>query len=111
VELARSDPQAAIDRLGTGWVAEEALAISLYCALTASDFATGVLRAVNHGGESNSTGAMTGSIMGAMLGRDAIPPDWVAGLEARAVIEQVGADLVAHFVDGRPDLDGGRYPG
>jgi ADP-ribosyl-[dinitrogen reductase] hydrolase len=109
-ELARSDPQATLDRLGTGWVAEEALAISIYCALTASDFASGVLRAVNHGGESNSTGVLTGSILGAMLGRDAILPDWVAGLEARALIEQVGADLVAHFVDNTPDQDGGRYP-
>jgi hypothetical protein len=45
-----------------------------------------------------------------MLGRDAISPDWVAGLEARALIEQVGADLVAHFVDNTPDQDGGRYP-
>jgi ADP-ribosylglycohydrolase len=109
-ELARSDPEAALDRLGTGWVAEEALAISIYCALTASDFPSGVLRAVNHGGESNSTGVLTGSILGAMLGRDAISPDWVAGLEARALIEQVGADLVAHFVDNTPDQDGGRYP-
>jgi ADP-ribosyl-[dinitrogen reductase] hydrolase len=109
--LAESDPDAAIDRLGTGWVAEEALAIALFSALTAPDFATGVLRAVNHGGESNSTGAMTGSILGAKLGREAIRPDWVAGLEARAVIEQVGEDLAVHFVDDRPDLDGGRYPG
>jgi ADP-ribosylglycohydrolase len=110
-DLARSDPDAALDRLGTGWVAEEALAIALFCALSAKDFSSGVLRAVNHGGESNSTGAITGSLLGAMLGREAIPAGWVAELEARGVIEQVAADLVAHFVDGRPDLDGGRYPG
>jgi len=111
VELAKSDPEADLDRLGTGWVTEEALAISIFCALTAPNFSSGVLKAVNHGGESNSTGAMTGSILGAMLGRDAIPEEWTAELEARAVIEQVSADLVAHFVEGRPEQDGGRYPG
>jgi ADP-ribosyl-[dinitrogen reductase] hydrolase len=110
VNLAKTDPQASLERLGTGWVAEEALAISLFCALTAPDFAAGVLRAVNHGGESNNTGAMTGSILGALRGRGAIPEQWVAELEARAVIEQVGADLVARFVGGGSE-DDGRYPG
>lgn len=35
-----------VERLGAGWVAEEALAISLYCALVATDFASGVCSAV-----------------------------------------------------------------
>ena len=55
-----------VERLGEGWVAEEALAISLYCALTATDFRSGVLTAVNHGGDSDSTGAITGNLLGTM---------------------------------------------
>jgi len=110
VELARSEPAASVERLGTGWVAEEALAISLFCALTAQDYATGVLRAVNHGGESNSVGAITGSVLGAMVGREGILDEWVAEIEGRAVIEQIARDLVAHFVEGTREQDGGRYP-
>ncbi len=46
----------AIARLGEGWTAEEALAISVYCALIARDFRHGVILAVNHDGDSDSTG-------------------------------------------------------
>jgi ADP-ribosyl-[dinitrogen reductase] hydrolase len=49
---------------------------------------------VNHSGVSDSTGAITGNILGALLGRDAIPPAWLARLELRAEIEAVAADLL-----------------
>jgi ADP-ribosylglycohydrolase len=52
---------AAIAELGQGWVAEEALAISIYCALVARDFRHGVILAVNHDGDSDSTGSITGN--------------------------------------------------
>ena len=39
-------PDVAIPRLGQGWVAEEAVAISIYCALIARDFAQGNPRAL-----------------------------------------------------------------
>ena len=51
-----------VERLGQGWVAEEALGIAVYCALSAGkDFAAGVCLAVNHGGDSDSTGAIAGA--------------------------------------------------
>jgi ADP-ribosylglycohydrolase len=58
-ELANSalTPDIAIARLGEGWIAEEALAISIYCALVARNFEQGVILAVNHDGDSDSTGA------------------------------------------------------
>ena len=37
--------------LGGGWTGEEALAIAVCCAMTASSFSDGVLRAVNHSGD------------------------------------------------------------
>jgi len=49
-----------IERIGGGWVGEEALAISLYCAMAAKeDFPRGVCLGVNHSGDSDSTGAIT----------------------------------------------------
>ncbi|MEE9576688.1 MAG: ADP-ribosylglycohydrolase family protein [Gemmatimonadota bacterium] len=103
----------AVARLGEGWVAEEALAIALYCALTAPDFRSGTLAAVNHGGDSDSTGAMTGSLLGTLLGVSAIPDEWIQELEAREIIGTVAEDLAAHFAGYSTGLltpDYERYP-
>ena len=93
--LAQSDVRRteAIAQLGQGWVAEEALAIAVYCAMVARDFADGVRLAVNHDGDSDSTGAITGNLLGAQLGVQAIPAEWLAPLELRAVIEELAQDL------------------
>lgn len=63
----------AIHTLGEGWVAEEALAIALFCALRhRDDFAAAIRAAVNHKGDSDSTGAICGNILGAFLGAEAV---------------------------------------
>jgi hypothetical protein len=98
VELAgsaRTPGPDTVGALGQGWVAEEALAIGLYCALAADDFAHGVRLAVNHGGDSDSTGAIAGNLLGAASGPDAIPGEWLAALELRDEIEGLARDLVA----------------
>jgi ADP-ribosyl-[dinitrogen reductase] hydrolase len=53
-----------IESLGAGWVAEEALAIALYATLVARDFEHGVRLAVNHSGDSDSTGSLVGNLLG-----------------------------------------------
>jgi ADP-ribosylglycohydrolase len=87
-------PDKAIPALGEGWVAEEALAISLYCALNAHDLEEGIITAVNITGDSDSTGAITGNLLGAIHGVRAIPQRWLDTLELREVIETVARDLV-----------------
>ena len=83
-----------VEALGAGWVAQEALAISLYCALAhPQDFASAVLLAVNHGGDSDSTGAIAGNLMGALLGDGAIPERWLAELELRPALERLADEL------------------
>ncbi|MDE6331709.1 MAG: ADP-ribosylglycohydrolase family protein [Muribaculaceae bacterium] len=60
--------------LGGGWVAEETLAIAIFSVLRhIDDFNACMSSAVNHGGDSDSTGAVAGNIIGAILGYDAIP--------------------------------------
>lgn len=67
-----SDIQA-IMQLGEGWTAEEAWAISLYCVIRHIDnMKEAIIAAVNHDGDSNSTGSITGNIMGAIYGYEAI---------------------------------------
>ncbi|MBO4790126.1 MAG: ADP-ribosylglycohydrolase family protein, partial [Oxalobacter sp.] len=75
-------------------VAEETLAIAIYCALRhAEDFSDGIIAAVNHDGDSDSTGSITGNILGAWLGFDTIEQKWLDNLEMKEVILTVADDL------------------
>lgn len=96
-------PQA-IAQLGEGWVAEEALAIAVYCALVARDLEHGIILAVNHDGDSDSTGAIAGNLLGTLHGESAIPARWLEPLELREVISEVAQDLYAF-----PDWTVGDY--
>lgn len=71
----------AIKRLGGGWVAEEALAIAVYCAMATNNAEDALLLAVNHDGDSDSTGAICGNIVGALYGMCGLRKDWVSGIE------------------------------
>ncbi len=83
-----------IHRLGEGWVAEETLGIAVYCALRyQNDFSAGVIAAVNHNGDSDSTGAVTGNILGALLGYHTIEEKWKKNLELIDVITELADDL------------------
>lgn len=83
-----------IGALGGGWVGEEALAIALYCAIRHFDnFEEAMIAAVNHGGDSDSTGAVTGNILGAAIGYDAIPQFFKDDLELHDVILHMADDL------------------
>lgn len=87
-----------IELLGGGWVGEEALAISLYCSLKAQDDVIKALQlAVNHSGDSDSTGSITGNILGALHGESALPVTWLQHLELSGVIWQMGEDLFTAF--------------
>jgi ADP-ribosylglycohydrolase len=49
--------------------------------------------AVNHGGDSDSTGAIAGNLLGAHLGEEAIPRAWREGVELADVIERIAEEL------------------
>jgi len=98
--------------LGQGWVAEEALAISVLCALAADTPRDAIIAAVNHDGDSDSTGSITGNLVGAMHGVAALPQEWVEQVELRDVIETLAQDFTA-VLEGRanPEALWDRYPG
>jgi ADP-ribosylglycohydrolase len=80
--------------LGQGWVAEETLAIAVFCALRhTDDFEQSVIAAVNHSGDSDSTGAVCGNIMGAWLGYHGLPQRFLENLELRNEIIRVADEL------------------
>jgi len=85
-----------VESLGEGWVAEEALAIAVYCALSypkPDQVLDALSLAVSHSGDSDSTGAICGNILGALHGEKALPQELVAGVEGSSVIGQLADDF------------------
>ena len=94
--LAKSDisPELAIKKLGEGWHGDEAIAISTYCILKSpNDFKKALIMAVNHNGDSDSTGAIVGNILGTHLGLDKIPEKWKNSVELTDELQQLATDL------------------
>ncbi len=105
VELFMSDADLdeAYELLGEGWVAEEALGVALFSAMSfPEDFAEGVLAAVNITGDSDTTGALTGQLLGALLGYDSVPGDWAREVEDAELLVSLAEDLYAGFVCDAP---------
>lgn len=90
------DSARAIKELGEGWIAEEALAIGVFCTLRGDTFKEAVLTAVNHSGDSDSTGLIAGHLAGITYGLAGIPEHWINQLELSQVISEVADDLVIH---------------
>ncbi|MBR1483844.1 MAG: ADP-ribosylglycohydrolase family protein [Ruminococcus sp.] len=85
-----------IHALGEGWVGDEALAIAVYCCLRhEDDFSAALIAAVNHKGDSDSTGAITGNILGAWFGCDAMDTQWKQRLELSDLILSIADALAA----------------
>ena len=62
-----------IRMLGEGWTGDEAWAIALYCVVRhIGSIEDAIIAAVNHDGDSDSTGAVCGNIMGAIYGYEAM---------------------------------------
>ena len=106
-------PEDLVRELGEGWVAEEALAVGLYAVLATAapvhgdrpegdgapdpveHFKAAIAVAINHSGDSDSTGSIAGNILGAYYGTDCLPADWLEALEAPEVIRGMAGQLVA----------------
>lgn len=69
------------------------------------DFAKGVLLAVNHSGDSDSTGAITGNILGLIHGTESIPNKWKENLLLNDIVEEIGLDLFIGCKSSTYDID------
>ena len=110
-----------IHTLGGGWVAEEALAIALFCtARHIDDLSAVLIAAVNHDGDSDSTGLIAGTLAGAYLGIDALDSSWITPLEALPLLQTLSSEmlclptsgalitdprLLAHYIQHQPYED------
>lgn len=117
----------AVESLGRGWTAPEALSIAIYAALSAEAaggpapevFERGLRLAVNHSGDSDATGALCGSLLGARYGVQGIPMSWAHDSEVAGVIYRLARDYCIEYGFSAPRDDYGsapeywysRYPG
>ncbi|MGW6727641.1 ADP-ribosylglycohydrolase family protein [Nocardia sp. NPDC055029] len=94
-----------VESLGQGWIGPEALAIAVF-ALLAAEFRggaphdivrTGLLLSVNHSGDSDATGSIAGSLLGARYGRTALPHRWSRTVDARPVLDRLATDYCTEF--------------
>ncbi|MFB6551914.1 ADP-ribosylglycohydrolase family protein [Streptomyces sp. NPDC056405] len=104
-------PGRVTELIGEG-TAEGLVAAAVYCALVGEDVRHGLRLAVNHGGPSAATGALTGGLLGALHGETALPPAWLAELEGRPTILELADDFAMEMTQG-PALHGpaGSSPG
>lgn len=100
-EPAPLGPEKLVTTLGEGWVAEEALAVGLYAVLStqgsepAEHFRKAIAVAINHNGDSDSTGSIAGNILGAYYGEACLPGQWLESLEGTEVIRGMADRLLA----------------
>ena len=90
LDAPRDGAGATVEGLGGGWTAEEALSIALYACLAGRSFDEALQIAVTHGGDSDSTGAIAGNMLGLL------DPDAVLHHRWAPVIE--GADIMSRMV-------------
>ncbi|NYG60528.1 ADP-ribosylglycohydrolase [Nocardioides daedukensis] len=100
-EVARKGPGAEhMESLGGGWVAEEALAMAIYACLVHPEpdqMLDALSLSVTHSGDSDSTGAICGNILGALHGETALPPELAFAVEGRGTILTLADDFIYEF--------------
>ena len=83
----------AMERLGCR-TAPEVLAGVLYTCITCKkDFDAAMITAVNHSGRSAAVGAITGAILGARMGEEALPEFYLESLEPTPLLLELADDL------------------
>ncbi|WP_294291509.1 ADP-ribosylglycohydrolase family protein, partial [uncultured Chryseobacterium sp.] len=65
------------------------LEASLWCFLNSESYSEAVLKAVNLGEDTDTTGAITGGLAGVYYGFKAIPEEWVEVLARKEDIERL----------------------
>ena len=82
-------------RISSAPRALDTLEAALWCLGRASDFESALIEAVNLGGDSDTIGAVTGQLAGALFGAGAIPRRWIDGLHSATRIADLAGRLHA----------------
>lgn len=77
------------DQISTTGYVIDTLDAALWCLLTTDNFRDCVLKAVNLGDDTDTTGAVAGGLAGVLYGTEGIPADWLDALARRDEIEEL----------------------
>ena len=76
------------DIKSSGYVVDS-LEASIWCLYNSNSYTEAVLRAVNLGEDTDTIGAITGSLAGLFIGGEHLPKEWVDSLQAKDKILQI----------------------
>lgn len=94
-----------VESLGGGWVAEEALAIALYSCLATEGLEQGLRMAVTHSGDSDSTGAIAGNMLGLLYPDQVFQHPWAEQVECADIIRRLAHDASSTREMGTEEID------
>ncbi len=69
----------------------------IWCLLTTDNYREATLKAVNLGGDTDTTGAVTGGLAGLLYGFENIPKEWINEIARKADIENLAERLAERF--------------
>lgn len=81
-----------VDNISGSGYAVHTLEASIWCLLNTTSYKEAVLRAVNLGDDSDTTGCVTGGLAGILYGSKSIPNEWLDILVKRKEIEKLAKD-------------------
>lgn len=95
IEAVRADPGSPEepDVIVSGYVVDT-LQVALYEAQRAESAEEAIVRAVNRGGDTDTLGAVTGALVGARFGSEALPERWLAEIDVVDKLEELADELV-----------------
>ncbi|MBS0027740.1 ADP-ribosylglycohydrolase family protein [Chitinophaga sp. 22321] len=81
--------------ISSGGYVLHTLEASIWCILTTDNYTDAVLKAVNLGRDTDTTGAVTGGLAGLIYGLDGIPGKWINQLARRKDIDMLAERMAA----------------
>ena len=81
------------DQINSSGYVLHTLEASIWCLLTTGSYQEAVLKAVNLGGDTDTTGAVTGGLAGLFYGFKSIPTRWIINLARKDDIEDLARRL------------------
>jgi len=81
------------DKINSGGYVLDSLEASFWCILNSINYKETVLKAVNLGGDTDTTGAIAGGLAGLIYGYDDIPKEWIDTLARKEAIVKLSEAL------------------
>lgn len=90
--------------IGSGGYVMDTLTASVWCLLTTQDYREAVLKAVNLGGDTDTTGCVAGGLAGLLYGSASVPKEWIAVLARKGDLDCLLHEFVAEVENANPEI-------